>query len=160
MRRETTGQNEIQVEKGDRTLFSNYSTFIVSPVNNTSPLFSLPRLSLPPPLRLPLRRWTPPHVSEGQSVHVYSAGPGNNDVMVRTLFLASAVNQLVANVRSKPRLSLSLLVFILIPEIAILVLTLCSKSSESTSKLSNYPLISPLTIETWSSPGSLKQSAD
>jgi hypothetical protein len=74
-------------------------------------------------------------------VHVYSAGPGNNDVMGRTLFRASAVNQLVASVPSKQRLFQNPPVSTLILEIAISVLTLCWSYNESTSeflKLSRF----------------------
>ena len=138
-------------EKGDRTLFElqTLSTFIVCPVNNTPPLFSLPRPSPPPSSVFFLLRWSPPRASEGQSAHVSSAGPGNSDVMAHIPFHVSAVNRLAASVRLKPRRSPNPRVSILILEIAILVLTLCWRYSESTSIPSGYPHPSCSTIETW-----------
>lgn len=137
--------NENEIDKSEIGRFSNYthSTFIVSPVNNT--FLVLPPASLPSPplLHLSLYRWTPPRASEGQSAHVYSAGPGNNDVMAHTLFHVSAVNRPAASVRSKPRLSQNLPVSILTLEIATMVLTLCWRYRESTSKFSKYPHIPP-----------------
>jgi hypothetical protein len=98
------------------------------------------RVPAPSPLlHLSPHRWTPPHASEGQSAHAFSAGPGNSGATARTPFHASAVNRPAASVRLKRRLSQNPRVFTLTREIAPLVLMLYWSSRESTSKSSNYP---------------------